>query len=148
MTGPQIWRGAALRGSHNPRFLLKTALFLSNLDPDPKPNPYQTLLLTLILSQWDGWLDADAEGAAAEISALLRVARVNATVDPNDVNEHPAAEGASSYAGLLALTSISVFACPQRTHGTCDASKAHCMRQPMECIACVRDPVHTSTCLR
>ena len=44
---------------------------------------------------WDGWLDADAEGAAAEIAALLRAARVNATVDPNDpIAGDPATPGA------------------------------------------------------
>ncbi len=35
------------------------------------------------LPQWDGWLDDDPEAAAADIAALLRAARVNATVDPN-----------------------------------------------------------------
>ena len=36
------------------------------------------------------------EGAAAEIAALLRAARVNATVDPNDpVAGDPASQGAA-----------------------------------------------------
>ena len=46
------------------------------------------------LPQWDGWLDNDPDGAAAEIAALLRAARVNATVDPDD-RDSVAAQGTS-----------------------------------------------------
>jgi len=52
------------------------------------------------LQSWDGWLDADADGAATEIAALLRAARVNATVDPNTVDEDSASQGAFYINGL------------------------------------------------
>ena len=52
------------------------------------------------LPQWDGWLDADPEDAAAEIAALLRAARVNATVDPNADDERGASCGFGLGSGL------------------------------------------------
>ena len=58
------------------------------------------------LPQWDGWVDDDTDAAAAEIAALLRAARVNATVDPND-GDRIAAQGTCfpcSDAWLILLT--------------------------------------------
>ena len=106
---------------------------------------------------WDGWLDADAEGAAAEIASLLRAARVNATVDPN-AGKDPAPQGRLRQCpaseprpdGRIDCTRISVWLTlidakqcirlePGRRHAAARLSDAEHTAAYLALIPCFRD---------